>query len=102
MPIDVRFNKRGFYHPAFGRMGRGRNAGKVYTLPDAFATTGMLPFDAQIIDNGDELEKILEDEGQRKPIKPKLVDEEQLAKTEKAAASRKARAPKVGTRPAEE
>ena len=94
MPINVRFNKRGFYHPAFGRMGRAANVGKVYLLPDAFATTGMLPFDAQLIEDPAELEKILEDEDQRKPIKPKLVDEEQLAKTEKAAEGRR-RAPKA-------
>ena len=97
MPINVRFNKRGFYHPAFGRMGRAGNAGKVYTLPDAFATTGMLPMDVQLIEDPTELETILEEEGQRKPIKPKLVDEEQLAKTETAAASRR-RAPKAGPR----
>lgn len=95
MPINVRFNKRGYYHPAFGRMGRGANAGKVYTLPDAFATTGMLPFDAEIIADPEQLEQVLEDEGQRKPIKPKLVDEVQLAKTEKAAAARKPRVQKA-------
>jgi hypothetical protein len=92
MPINVRFNRRGFYHPAFGRMGRGSNAGKVYSLPDAFAVTGMLPFDAEIIDDPQLLETALEEEGQRKPIKPKLVDEVQLAKTEKAASARKPKA----------
>lgn len=35
--IRVRFDKNGFYHPAYGRLGRGANAGTVYELPDEFA-----------------------------------------------------------------
>lgn len=36
MAITVRFDKNGFYHPAYGRLGRGKNEGRVYKLPDAF------------------------------------------------------------------
>ena len=82
MPINVRFDKVGFYHPAFGRMGRGKNAGRVYTLPDFFATEGKLPASAEVIEDKTQLEEILEEEGQTKPIKPKVVDEVQLKRAE--------------------
>jgi hypothetical protein len=37
MAIKVRFDKDGWYHPAYGRLGRGdKHAGTVYTLPDMF------------------------------------------------------------------
>lgn len=85
MPINVRFDKVGFYHPAYGRMGRGKNAGRVYTLPDFFATEGKLPGSAEIIEDKEKLEEILEEENQTKPIKPKVVDEEQLKRSEQAA-----------------
>ena len=39
MAIRVRFDKNGFYHPAYGRLGRGKNEGRVYVLPDAFGET---------------------------------------------------------------
>lgn len=40
MAIKVRFDKDGWYHPAFGRLGRGdKNAGTIYTLPDQFGET---------------------------------------------------------------
>jgi hypothetical protein len=84
MPINVRFDKNGFYHPAYGRMGRGKNAGRVYTLPDFFATEGKLPLSADIIEDKEKLEEILEEENQTKPIKPKVVDEEQLKRSEAA------------------
>lgn len=35
--IRVRFDKHGFYHPTFGRLGRGENKGRVYVLPKEFA-----------------------------------------------------------------
>lgn len=82
MPINVRFDKVGFYHPAFGRMGRGKNAGRVYNLPDFFATEGKLPASAEVIEDKAQLEEILEEEGQTKPIKPKVVDEVQLKRSE--------------------
>jgi hypothetical protein len=82
MPINVRFDKVGFYHPAFGRMGRGKNAGRVYTLPDFFAAEGKLPASAEVIEDKTQLEDILEEEGQTKPIKPKVVDEVQLKRAE--------------------
>ena len=85
MPINVRFDKVGFYHPAYGRMGRGKNAGRVYQLPDFFATEGKLPVSAEIIEDKEKLEEILEEENQTKPIKPKVVDEEQLARSEQSA-----------------
>ena len=86
MPINVRFDKNGFYHPAYGRMGRGRNLGSVYTLPDFFATEGKLPLSADIIADKEQLEEILEEENQTKPIKPKVVDEEQLKRAEASSA----------------
>jgi len=37
MAIKVRFDKDGWYHPAFGRLGRGdKAAGTIYNLPDMF------------------------------------------------------------------
>lgn len=88
MPINVRFDKNGFYHPAFGRMGRGKNAGRVYSLPDFFGAPGKLPSSATVIEDPAKLEEILEEEEQAKPIKPKVIDEDQLKKAEKAAAER--------------
>jgi len=85
MPITVRFDKVGFYHPAFGRMGRGKNAGRVYTLPDFFAAEGQLPASAEVIEDKTQLEETLEEEGQTKPIKPKVVDEVQLKRSEQGA-----------------
>jgi len=85
MPINVRFDKVGFYHPAFGRMGRGKNAGRVYSLPDFFADAGKLPVSAEIIEDKEQLEEILEEESQPKPIKPKVVDEEQLKRAQQTA-----------------
>ena len=84
MPINVRFDKNGFYHPAYGRMGRGKNAGRVYTLPDFFSGEGKLPASAEVIADKEQLEEILEEENQTKPIKPKVVDEEQLKRAERA------------------
>lgn len=37
MAIRVRFGTHGFHHPAFGRLGRGKNADRIYVLPDEFA-----------------------------------------------------------------
>lgn len=36
MPIRVRFDKNGWYHPAYGRLGRGKFANTIYVLPDMF------------------------------------------------------------------
>jgi len=85
MPINVRFDKVGFYHPAFGRMGRGKNASRVYSLPDFFADNGKLPASAEIIEDKAQLAAILEEEEQTKPIKPKVVDEEQLKRAQAPA-----------------
>ena len=100
MPITVRFDKVGFYHPAYGRMGRGKNAGRVYSLPDFFAAEGKLPETAQVIEDKVQLEEILEEENQPKPIKPKVVDEEQLKRSEKSAkpAASSSRRPPVRSR----
>jgi len=87
MAINVRFDKNGYYHPAYGRMGRGKNAGRIYSLPDCFADEGKLPMSATIIRDKETLEAILEEEEQTKPIKPKLVDEEQLKRAEEGTVS---------------
>lgn len=101
MSITVRFSKRGFYHPAFGRLGMGDNAGRIYELPDFFKQPGMLPTEIEILDGMDpqELEEILEDADQSKPIRPKL-DRDELARAEDAEekakdARKKASAAKV-------
>lgn len=73
MPITVKFDKNGFYHPVYGRMGRGRFAGMIYTLPDAFAEVGMLPATAEVIQSED-LTDELEDARQAKPIKPAVLN----------------------------
>jgi len=85
MSIDVRFDRAGFHHPAYGRMGRGKQAGLLYTLPDIFAKPGMLPVSAEIVSK-DELPDLLEELEQTRPIKPKVVDEAQLERAQKAAA----------------
>lgn len=36
MAIRVRFDQNGFYHPAYGRLGRGKNLNRIYVLPDVF------------------------------------------------------------------
>lgn len=36
MAIQVRFSPNGFNHPLYGRLGRGKNLNRIYTLPDAF------------------------------------------------------------------
>lgn len=106
MAIRVIFGKDGFYHPAFGRMGRGRNAGRIYILPDQFAEQEEfeyevrdprtrevkekrkktrykhLPDNVKILDDAaiEELkEQALEDgEDPPKPIKPKEIDPDKL------------------------
>jgi hypothetical protein len=80
MPIQVIFDKNWFYHDAYGRMGRGKMAGRVYTLDDAFAAPGMLPSTAEIISDPDVLEEALEDAGQTKPYKAVVASEEALKK----------------------
>jgi hypothetical protein len=90
MPINVRFGKNGFYHPAFGRMGLGKMAGDVYTLPDLFREEGMLPKSAVILEDPAAVSELLEEQRQRKPHAPKVIDEEQLEKArERAKALRK-------------
>jgi len=37
MAIRVRFSRDGWYHPAFGRLGRGKGTDVIYRLPDQFA-----------------------------------------------------------------
>jgi len=88
MSIHVVFGKNGFYHPAFGRMGRGdANRGLVYTLPDAFKEKGMLPSSAEIVD-AEDLDEVLEEIEQLKAIKPKVVDETKLPKAATGAGQR--------------
>ena len=83
MPIQVMFDKNGFYHDAFGRMGRGKQSGVVYTLPDVFKEQGMLPKTAEIITDPEVLEDILDEVGQKKPIKPVVASEEALTKAKR-------------------
>ena len=86
----VRFDKNGFYHPAFGRMGQGRRRGDVYKLPDdIFAAEGALPSTAEVLDvSRDELQDILADHGQSRVHTPVVIDEEQ----HRAAVARSKRA----------
>jgi hypothetical protein len=89
MPISVKFDKNGFHHPIYGRMGRGRFAGMVYILPEEFAAKGMLPSTAVILES-DEAEDLLEETGQRKAIKPAVLDAERyerVIKTKQPKAS---------------
>jgi hypothetical protein len=39
MAIRVRFSRDGWYHPAFGRLGRGKGTDVIYRLPDQFGET---------------------------------------------------------------
>lgn len=108
--IKVKFGKNGFYHPAFGRLGRGGAAGTIYELPDAFGEeetveietwdrsarpprkTGSrtikryvhLPATVEVIDDG-RMEELVEEarnanEPPPKPIRPKVADQAELAK----------------------
>ena len=105
MPFQVKFAKNGFYHAAFGRLGRGqRNGGKIYTMPDWLRETEEvkvpvrdpvtqkgtgkekvitrfkhMPTSAQIIEKVD-LEEVLEEAEQEKPIKAKVIDEAEYEK----------------------
>lgn len=36
MAIRVQFDRNGWYSPVFGMLGRGDNAGAIYTLPDVY------------------------------------------------------------------
>lgn len=100
MAIQVQFDKHGWYHPAFGRLGRGdKNRGVVYTLPDVFAEPGRLPATAKIID-AEELDEVLEDLEQAKPIKPKVADEDALEKVVAPGAGRRAKAQTASQRTA--
>lgn len=42
MSIRVQFDKAGWYHPAYGRLGRGSHKGRIYELPDQFGETETL------------------------------------------------------------
>jgi hypothetical protein len=86
MPITVRFSRNGCYIPALGRLGMGDNAGKIYTLPDAFRAPGMLPLSAEILDevSEEDMEELLEEANQSRPDRPK-VDTEELERAVAAA-----------------
>lgn len=90
--ITVRFDKNGFYHPAFGRMGLGKHAGDIYTLPDHFSAEGTLPKSATIITDlkSEAFEELLEDQDQTKPHKMKVLDEAQMEIAQKRVADAKA------------
>ena len=80
--IYVRFDKGGFYHhPAYGRLGYGKEENHIYRLPVEFGASGGLPSSAEILDRtGAEL-VVEEDEGAVRIQKPKVVDQEQLERT---------------------
>ena len=105
MAIKVRFDKAGFYHPAFGRLGRGdANRGRIYQLPDQFAETEVfevkhnktgevvrkmerfkfLPSTAEILDDNrmEELKEEALDADEPEPVvtRPKVADPGELQK----------------------
>lgn len=47
--MKVKFDKHGFYHPAFGRLGRGNNKGAWYSLPAVFGEKETI--DVPLMDN---------------------------------------------------
>jgi|TARA_R110000772_G_scaffold226148_1_gene336824 hypothetical protein len=103
--MKVKFDKHGFYHPAFGRLGRGRNVNTWYTLPAVFSEQETidipiwdatskpkrevgtksvtrykyLPQSAEILEEAafDDMKKQLEDDGEDapKPVKPKAASD---------------------------
>ena len=89
MPINVKFSSDGFYHAAFGRLGRGKASGKIYTLPDEFAAPGMLPSRTEILTQREDLDAALEDAEQTKPVTPKVADEDALRKARSRIAEQK-------------
>ena len=106
MPITVRFSRRGCYLPAFGRLGMGENAGRIYELHDLYAAPGMLPKDAEILDGLDDeaFEELLEDVDQDRPFRPR-ADKDELeraaaqAKNKSASAKKKKAAAKPKPQP---
>lgn len=117
MAIRVQFDKNGWYHPAFGRLGRGDNKGRIYELPDAFGKKeeitvpvmdrsskpprkiderkvtryALLPSTARILDE-DDMEALAEEardanEPEPKPVRPRVADKAELDKA-KAVAGR--------------
>lgn len=109
MSIKVRFDKHGFYHPAYGRLGRGdKHRGQIYQLPDEFAEVieeqydvrdprtkevietrtrkryRHLPMSAEILDEDGIAQAIeeAEDAGEKPPqiVRPKVADDAELRK----------------------
>ena len=79
--IYVRFDKSGFYHPAYGRLGYGKGENHIYRLPVEFGNEGCLPSSAEILDRTGAETIVEEEEGSVRIQKPKVVDEEQLERT---------------------
>lgn len=103
--MKVKFDKNGFYHPAYGRLGRGNSVNQWYTLPAVFgeketidipiwdATSKpkrevgtksvtrykYLPQSAEILEDEafDDMKKQLEDDGEEapKPMRPKAASD---------------------------
>ena len=73
--VAVRFPRKGFYHPAFGRLGVGEDADTIYDLPDNFADPETLPKGTEIIEDPDELDEALDENEQKAPAKVKLASD---------------------------
>lgn len=119
MPINVVFTRAGFHHPAYGRMGMGKNVGRIYRLPDIFAEEGMLPKSVTILTvkgekgpkiwkgynvetiSDEELDDRLAEYGETRPTKPAVGDETKLKEAEKKAAEAKKRSAAAAKKRAE-
>lgn len=88
MSIRVRFSEKGFHHPAFGRLGRGKNAGQIYKLPDSFAEKETIK--VPIMDNTSKPpKKIGEKEVTRfknLPESAEIISEDEFAEMQEEAA----------------
>ncbi len=115
MAIQVQFDKNGWYHPAFGRLGRGDQNGKIYELPDVFGQKEevtipvmdrsskpprkiderkvtrykLLPSTVRILGKED-MDELVEEardanEPEPKPVRPRVADSAELDKAKKTA-----------------
>jgi hypothetical protein len=99
MAIRVRFSRDGWYHPAFGRLGRGKGTDVIYRLPDQFGEeeTIVVP----IMDHTSKPPRqVSEKEITRYKYLPEsahTIDDEEFADLEEAAESENEAKPKAIT-----
>ena len=94
VPVRVKFDNNGFYHPSYGKMGKGRNLGVIYTLPSFFRDEETISVEhrdpkTQAVS----IKKVT----RRKhlPASAQIIDEEQLQELREVAQDTGGEAPRV-------